>query len=452
MKAKFRSPQLCVPTLAFFSLLFLIIAHSSSRMPAQAQGNLSFDRDRGRGMLKVIKDDIKKNYYDPNFRGIDLDARFKAADEKMQQAQSLGQVFGIIAQVLLDFDDSHTFFLPPSRTDSVEYGWQMQAIGDKCYVAAVKPGSDAEAKGLQPGDLLLNVAGFKPTREMVWKINYLLYSLRPMPALSVALQKPNGEQKQIEIQARIKRGKRVLDLTGRDGGSDINALIREAESEDRLNRHRYIELGEDAFIWKMPQFDLNEGQVDDLIDKAKKRKALILDLRGNGGGAETTLKRLASYFVDKESKVGDLKGRKEMKPLIVKSRGADVYTGKLIILVDSQSGSASEVFARLMQLEKRATVIGDRTAGAVMRSEHHQHQMGNDTVFFYGVSVTDADLIMTDGKSLERVGVAPDESLLPSASDLAAKRDPVLSRAAELVGVKLPADKAGAMFPIEWRK
>lgn len=452
MKAKFRSPQFRASVIAILVLLSLLDAHSPSRLTAQAQGNISFDRDRGRGMLKVIKDDIKKNYYDPNFRGIDLDARFKAADEKMQQAQSLGQVFGIIAQVLLDFDDSHTFFLPPSRSDSVEYGWQMQAIGDKCYVVAVKPGSDAEAKGLQPGDMLLNVAGFKPAREMMWKLNYLFYSLRPMPALSVALQKPGGEQRQIEIQARVKRGKRILDLTGRDGGSDINAIIREAEAEDRLNRHRYIELGEDAFIWKMPQFDLTEGQVDDIMGKARKRKALILDLRGNGGGDETTLKRLAGYFVDKETKIGDLKGRKEMKPLIVKSRGADVYTGKLIILVDSQSGSASEVLARLMQLEKRATIIGDRTAGAVMRSAHHQHQMGNDTVFFYGASVTDADLIMTDGKSLERVGVTPDESLLPAAADLAAKRDPVLARAAELVGVKLAADKAGAMFPIEWRK
>lgn len=146
MKARFRFPQRRVPALAFFVFLLLLGANPSSRITAQ--GDISFDRTRGRDMLKVIKDDIKKNYYDPNFRGIDLDARFKTADEKMQQAQSLGQIFGIIAQALLDFDDSHTFFLPPSRSDSVEYGWQMQAIGDKCYIVAIKPGSDAEAKGV----------------------------------------------------------------------------------------------------------------------------------------------------------------------------------------------------------------------------------------------------------------------------------------------------------------
>lgn len=418
----------------------------------QTPANVGFERSRGRDMLKALKEDIKKNYYDPNFRGIDLEARFKVADEKMQQAQSIGQVFGIIAQTLLDFDDSHTFFLPPSRSDTVEYGWQMQAIGDKCFVVAVKPGSDAEAKGLQPGDQVLNVVGFKPTRELLWKINYLLYSLRPMPVLQLAIQKPSGEQKQLELQANVKRGKRVLDLTGRDGGNDRHALMLEAEAEDRLNRHRYVEVGEDVFIWKMPQFDLSDQQVDELMGKAKKRKALILDLRSNGGGSEDTLKRLAAYFVDKETKVGDLKGRKEMKSLTVKTRGEDVFKGKLIVLVDTQSGSASEVFARLIQLEKRGTVIGDRTAGAVMRSRVYDHQIGSDKIILYGASITDADLIMTDGKSLERTGVTPDETLLPTAAELAAKRDPVLARAAELAGAKVSPEKAGTMFPIEWRK
>jgi C-terminal processing protease CtpA/Prc len=59
---------------------------------------------------------------------------------------------------------------------------------------------------------------------------------------------------------------------------------------------------------------------------------------------------------------------------------------------------------------------------------------------------------MTDGKSLEHVGVAPDEMMLPKAADLAAKHDPVLAYAIKLLGGTTTPQLAGAMFPREWRK
>jgi len=108
-------------------------------------------------MLKVIRDDLKKNYYDPSFHGMDVDARFKTAEEKLKKATSLGQALGIIAQTLLELNDSHAFFIPPPRPERVEYGWYMQMIGNKCYVVAVKPGTAAEATGLKVGDEVLSV-------------------------------------------------------------------------------------------------------------------------------------------------------------------------------------------------------------------------------------------------------------------------------------------------------
>ena len=87
-----------------------------------------------------------------------------------------------------------------------------------------------------------------------------------------------------------------------------------------------------------------------------------------------------------------------------------------------------------------------------MQARPYFYDVGTLNVVSYGVSVTNADVIMSDGKSVERVGVTPDELVIPTAEDLAAGRDPVLARAFELAGVNIDPAKAGAMFPVEWRK
>jgi C-terminal processing protease CtpA/Prc len=381
---------------------------------------------------------------------MDVEARFKAAEEKMKQATTLGQIFGIIAQALLDLDDSHSFFIPPMRASRTDYGWRMQMIGDICYVTAVKPGSDAEAKGLKVGDAVLTIDGFTPTRRNLWKMQYSYYALRPRPGMRLVVQGPDGKDRQLDVLAKVIQGPQIFDLV-MSSNIDFNNLMRDQEQDKHLLRSRFKEIGDDLLIWKMQEFGMTKQEVDEAMDKAMKRKALILDLRGNGGGYEETLLRLIGHFFDRDISVGELKRRKETKPLVAKKYGGTIFKGQLIVLVDSSSASAAELFARVIQLEKRGTVIGDRSSGAVMRSKAYQHELGVDIVAPYAVSITDADLVMTDGKSLEKTGVAPDELLLPTGKDMAESRDPVLARAAELVGVKLDAEKAGALFPVEWR-
>lgn len=436
--------------LALFALT-IGIALSSVPQRAHAQ-TTDFNRDNGISMLNSIKSDIRKNYYDPTFRGIDLDEFFKPVEAKIMKATSIGEVLGIIAQGLMRFDDSHTFLIPPMSATQVEHGWRMQMFGDKCYVIAVKPGSDAEAKGLKPGDRIISVNGITPNRQNIWKLYYHYYVLMAARKLHLSTQSPDNKIRELVIAAEVTERKKTLDLTGAGDGTDINAVIRESENDAFMNRHRYIEAGDDALIWRMTSFNLSDSDVDKLMGKAKRRKALILDLRGNPGGAVTTLQRLIGNVFDHDVKIADLKGRKEMKPMIAKTRGEQAYKGQLIVLVDSESGSAAEVFARVVQLEKRGIVIGDQTSGAVMRSRSYDYKSSLAIGFVYGVSITNADLIMADGKSLEHTGVTPDEPLLPTAQDLAAQRDPVMSRAAALAGLKIDSQKAGMLFPFEWKK
>ncbi len=134
---------------------------------------------------------------------------------------------------------------------------------------------------------------------------------------------------------------------------------------------------------------------------AKKHEALILDLRGSPGGLTTTLERVVGNVCDHDVKISDRVGRKEHKPQLAKTRGTSAYSG--------------------------------------------------DTQIFYGFSITDADLIMADGKSLEHTGVTPDEIVLPTAKDLAEGRDPAMARAAGLAGLPMDPVAAGKLFPFEWQ-
>jgi carboxyl-terminal processing protease len=432
-----------------FIIALVLSAFTLAPPTLNAQGLDRIERERALLMLNIVKNDLKKNYYDPSFHGMDLDARFKTAEEKIKQAASLGQAFGIIAQVLIDLNDSHTVFIPPRRPETITYGWQMQMIGDKCYVVAVKPGSDAAVQGLKEGDLVLSVQGFKPSRKEFWKMRYYYNFISPRPALRVVVQSPGAEPRELELKAKIKTGAVVRDLTS---DIEINDYIREIEDSYKAGRHRYYENIGGAFVWKMPAFDIPVDGIDELMGKARKGNALILDLRGNPGGAIIILDRLIGHFFDKDLIVFGAKDRKETKPEVAKTRGKSPFTGKLVVLIDSDSASSSELFARVMQLEKRGVIIGDRSAGAVMRAQMYPHDLGADTVVSFLVGITNADAIMPDGTSLEHTGVTPDELLLPTGEDMAAKRDVVLARAFELVGVEMKPEKAAALFPIIWEK
>ena len=400
-------------------------------------------------MLKMVRLDLEKYYYDPTYRGINLDSRFKEADDRIQKAKSNGEVFGVIAQTLLDFNDSHLFFQPPPRAAKVLYGWEMSAVGDKCLVTAVKPESDAEKKGLKLGDEILSVDGFAPSRGVLWKMKYYYYALRPKPGMRLVVQSPGEPARQLDVLAEIKEGKKQIDLLSSSNWVDLQT---EAENESHFRRNKFYEQG-DVIIWKMPGFDLADtDDVDGVMRKVNGHKSLVLDLRGNGGGYVIMLKRLLGYFFDHDVKIGDIKSRKETKPELATTRGGNIFKGNLVVLIDSASGSASEIFARVIQLEKRGTIIGDRSGGAVMQSRQYSHEVGIGVYVPYGVSVTVADVLMTDGKSLEGTGVTPDELLLPTAKDLATHRDPVLSRAAAIVGLQLDAETAGRLFPREWPK
>jgi C-terminal processing protease CtpA/Prc len=428
-------------TVFFASVLF----PSSSTLSAQTLD--SFDRTRVKDILNAVKGEIKDNYYDKNLHGINLDERFKLASEKLEKAASMGQAFSIIAQAVLELNDSHTTFYPPSRASKVEYGWRMLMVADKCFVVAVKPKSEAENLGLKIGDEILKIEGNTPTRKDFWKIRYYFNSLSPRESLRLSIKSPGEKNtRELNIPAKVTQLKSFL---------SVPDLIRQSELNDIPQvENLFAKVGKTA-VWKMPTFSIDPESIGGLISNVMDSSNLVLDLRSNGGGYVVTLERLVGYFIDQDIKIADLKGRKEMKPQMAKTKGKEGYKGNLIVLIDSQSASASEIFARFMQLQQRGVVIGDQSAGAVMQSRGISMKIitgVQDEFIPYYLNMTNADVIMSDGMSLERVGVTPQLLMNPSAEDIALKRDKVLSTALKLLGEDVTPEQAGSYFKYNWRE
>lgn len=293
---------------------------------------------------------------------------------------------------------------------------------------------------MHPGDEVLAINNYTPTRANLHRIEYVLDTLRPQSKIRVAVRSVTGEARQFEIVPKIFPGQftSVTPSEIRLAGEVVHKEVQP----------RLVALDGDVLVAKVPRFLFVKEDVDKLVGEARKHQWVILDLRDNPGGAEDSLIMLVSGFFDRTVKIADAVRRKTTHPILAKP-DRQPFLGKLTVLVDSQSASAAELFARVVQLEKRGTVVGDRTAGMVMEAETSPHFAAGA---IFRTSLTTANLVMSDGNSLEGVGVLPDEVALPMPDDLANDRDPVLAHAAEIAGAKLSSKDAAALFPYNWQK
>jgi carboxyl-terminal processing protease len=171
---------------------------------------------------------------------------------------------------------------------------------------------------------------------------------------------------------------------------------------------------------------------------------VVLDLRGNSGGYLNTLYYFLGGMFGTDVKIFDRIGRSSTDPVSVRGRAHNAFMGKLVVLIDSRTASVSEIFARVIQLQTRGTIVGDRSSGRVMETRRYAH---GGSKLPYSVIVAEADIAMSDGKKLENVGVEPDIVVLPTSGDLANSRDPVMAKAVALLGVQLSPEEAAMMFP-----
>lgn len=420
--------------LAIFAVLMLLATAAFS----DALGD---EKARAKQILKIVAKDVEKNYYDPDLKGLKWSELNSQAVEMIDNSKSVGEIYTTIFGLIDRINDSHTMFLAPGHVSRPQFGFEAKAYGNEIYVTKIKKKGAAEAAGLQLGDRIVLVSGFDAERQSFDKMMLFFHALQPVTQLDLVIKRGKSAPQQIAVKAKIISSSMVYDLT-----NDLNIwdLIMDSENDENENKFSFIkgEANDGVGYLAVKSFAIPPESIGDFATLAGKAKAVIIDLRGNFGGSIDTLATFAGHFVSEPDSMADIVTRKKTEPLKIKpSRGA--YSVPMVVLVDSQSSSAAEMFARYFQSTHKATIIGDQTAGRVVASRFFHEQIGTDRVVPFGVQISVGKVLFPNNEDLEGKGVTPDQMCLPTAEDLHDGKDACYSVAMSLLRKQLGLPEKG---------
>ena len=402
----------------FLILLFLLI------VPTCFGADLNFEKGRAQLILNEVSKDIEKNYFDATYGGIDWKSAVAQTRQWIDAAQNTNDVYTAIFSLVNKLGNSHTMFMAPGRNVDINFGFNAKAYGENIYIYEVKKNSAAEAAGLKPGDQILGVNGYNAARKSFDVMMLYFRVLHPAHALDMVYSRAGGAPQKLHLEAKLKQKAVVTDLTNSFNFWD---LLREIEGDNDEKIH--YAMNEEIGYLQLPNFTPDEDfSYGGLLKKLGNSKAVVVDLRGNPGGVLRVLQDVIGYFEPQPVVMADMVGRTKTEQLKIKPKSPNLAV-PMVILVDSQSFSCAELFARHFQREGRALVVGDHTAGYATAANFFSHKIGIDTIVPYGVQVATARVIFPGNEDLEKKGVTPDQMCLPTGAELAAGKDPCKDKA-----------------------
>lgn len=405
-------------------------------MAVQPQASVNVNRDMARSMARQLSEVLQKNFYDAQMKSVDLKKVLADAEEKINGTDRMGEMYGAIDEMISKLDDSHTHFVPPEQTRQPKFGFQMKPFGNIVRVFKIKDGSAAEKAGLKLGDAIIAINGIRADRRSYF--HTLLYYRIIQPEEVMLIDRlVDGKAQRLTLQAELP-----VRFGSVERGDPLHYKdrVREAEISYKENPFEYKTYSDIGYV-RIPTFtsDLAEST----LAKAKDCRALIVDLRGNLGGNTEVLERFAGYFHKDAAEIFQTMFRQKTEKAMARPRAPSFWDVPLVVLVDSESASASEIFARHIQLTGQGMVIGDKTMGAVSVARYFPQRIGVNPWVNYGIETTIARAIFPDGQDLEKMGVTPDKMCIPSAYAISQKVDPCLDMALTELKQKLSLSRLG---------
>jgi carboxyl-terminal processing protease len=414
-------------------LLLAILLVSCTTTHAE---NVKAERRRAEQVLNLVSKDVQNNFYDPTLKGLDWSALTEQARQRIRSAEELGAMNGAISGLLYQLHDSHTVFIPPKRRIKAAYGFKAKPFANNIFVYQIDKDGPAAKAGLQLGDQIVGVNNLNAVRETFFDVMRYLTVLDPRAELDLEVAQ-QGSVRLVKVPATVIPQPPQYFFSYIETGHDSDEEKRFYDVKDYSDGVLYL---------KIRTFDVPAIEISGLTKPFKNSKAAVLDLRGNGGGYQQTMVDLMGQFSGEPFDMAQSVSRKKTESIRVKPLSPRISC-PLFILVDSASASASEMFARSMQIHKRGIVIGDRTSGRVNAARFFWQPIGPIDAVEFGTEIAISKVIMEDGQALENRGITPDELCVPTQADLRGEKDPCLDRALAMARLAKDGQRVPAANP-----
>lgn len=279
-------------------------------------------------------------------------------------------------------------------------GAEIGLRNDQITVIRTLSGNPAEKAGLNAGDAIVSI---NDESTVGWSVDE-------------AVQKIRGEV-DTTVKLGILRNNELKEFT--ITRATITSPSVESEIKDSVG------------VLTIGRFDEQTGSLarkaaQNFVDQNV--KAVVLDLRGNGGGYLSAAQDVAGLWLDNKTVVIEKSGGKVVDEL--KSGNNALLAGMpTVILVNASSASASEIVAGALQDQGAAKLVGEKTygKGSVQKLVSLPESAK--------LKVTVASWYTPNGKNITKEGISPDVEAEITQEDINASRDPQYDAAIKLLGL-----------------
>ena len=302
------------------------------------------------GYLLGSKNEILMPYTEGSLSMNRLELLLRYIDNDYVEEINTDSLIGVVIEDIVNRLDPHSVYIPADHRQSITENMQGNFYGigvsflmfkDSVTIIRVLKGGPSEAAGLLAGDRIL-----KADEDTLFQKNYsnekIMQTLKGKPGTSVDLTVYRKSKDKI-FELKMKRGKVPLPSV------ESYYLMKNTVGYIKINRFSQTTYEE---------FDL---ALNKLISRGMKK--MILDLRDNPGGYLYPAKQISNALLKKNQTIVITKSNMGEEEKSIAEGNGNFQEGDLVVLVNGQTASASEIIAGAIQDNDRGWIVGRRTFG-----------------------------------------------------------------------------------------